>query len=181
MDMYKLKFTVLEQEIFSLLCKNVGKKLSQREIAKILNVSPTAVSKSVKRLLEKNLAKVDKIRNINFVYLNRDEQKAIELKRVENLKQIYLSGISDYLSTNLPGATIILFGSYAYGEDTVNSDIDIAIIGRKEKQLEVEKYKRILNRTIHLLFFESWREIKNRHLKNNILNGIVLHGGVEAC
>ena len=177
MDIYKLKFTSLEQEIFSLLCKRAGEKLSQREIAKLLDVSPTAVSKSLRKLLEKNLAQVEKTKNINFVSLNRDEQKAIELKRVENLKQIYLSGLSDYLLNNLAGSTIILFGSYSNGEDTLNSDIDIAVIERKEKPVQLDKYEKILNRNLHLLFFESWKKI-NKHLKNNILNGIILHGSV---
>ncbi len=178
MDNHKLKFTLLEQEIFSLLSQNAGKKFSQREIAKLLEVSPTAVSKTIKRLIEKKLIKIEKTKNINFVFFNRDEQKAIELKRIENLRQIYLSGLSDFLLNNLPGTTIILFGSYSIGEDIFNSDIDIAIIGRKEKILQLDKYERILNRTIHILFFDSWKKI-NKHLKNNILNGIVLHGNIE--
>jgi len=178
MNTYKFKFTVLEREIFSFLCLRAGEKLSQREIAKKLDVSPTAVSKSVKKLIKKKLAKIEKTKNINFISFNRDEQRAIELKRVENLRQVYLSGLSDYLLDSLPGATIILFGSYSKGEDIFNSDIDIAVIGRREKSLNLNKYEKILNRNIHLLFFGSWKEI-NTHLKNNILNGIVLHGSVE--
>ena len=178
MDIDELKFTTLEQQIFSLLCKCAGKKMSQREIAKHLGVSPTAVSKSLKRLVNKKLAKIEKFKNINLVSLNRDEQKVIDLKRVENLKQVYLSGLSDYLLNKLAGATIVLFGSYSKGEDILSSDVDIAIIGRKEKHLQLEKYRRFLNRHLHLLFFESWKKI-NKHLRNNILNGIIFHGSVE--
>src|SRR3989338_7828797 len=116
MDTYKLKWTRLQTEIFSLLCKRAGEKLSQREIAKILKVSPTAVGNSVKKLRE--LVKIEKTKTINFISFNRDEPKAIELKRVENLKGIYLSGLSDYLEEQLAGSTIILFGSFARGEDT---------------------------------------------------------------
>ena len=83
MDIYKLKWTILEQEIFSLLCIKAGEKLSQREAAKILNVSPTAVSNSTKKLKDSNLIKIEKTKTINFISLNRDEQKAIELKRAE--------------------------------------------------------------------------------------------------
>src|SRR3990167_8160512 len=112
MDIYKLKWTVLEQEIFSLLCLKAGEKLSQREIARILNVSPTAVSNSMKKLKDSNLIKVEKTKTINFVSFNRDEQRAIDLKRVENLRNIYISGLSAYLEKELAGATVILFGSY---------------------------------------------------------------------
>ena len=154
MDIYKLKWTVLEQEIFSLLCLKAGEKLSQREIARILNVSPTAVSNSMKKLKDSNLIKIEKTKTINFVSFNRDEQKAIELKRAENLKNIYLSGLSDYLEKELAGATVILFGSYSKGEDTNSSDIDIAVIERKDKMLELEKYEKILNRRINTNFYD---------------------------
>ncbi len=178
MDICKLKWTVLEQEIFSLLCIKAGEKLSQREVAKILNVSPTAVSNSVKKLKDSNLIKVEKTKTINFISFNRDEQGAIELKRAENLKNIYISGLSDYLEKELAGATVILFGSYSKGEDTNTSDIDIAVIERKDKMLNLEKFEKILNRRININFYDSWKKIHN-NLKNNILDGIILHGGVE--
>ena len=178
MDIYKLKWTILEQEIFSLLCIKAGEKLSQREVANILNVSPTAVSNSTKKLKDSNLIKIEKTKTINFISFNRDEQKAIELKRAENLKNIYLSGLSDYLEKELAGATVILFGSYSNGEDTNTSDIDIAVIERKDKTIDLEKYEKILNRRININFYDSWKKI-HENLKNNILNGILLHGGVE--
>ena len=178
MDIYKLKWTVLEQEIFSLLCLKAGERLSQREVAGILDVSPTAVSNSMKKLKDSNLIKIEKTKTINFVSFNRDEQKAIELKRAENLRNLYLSGLSDYLEKELAGATVILFGSYSKGEDTNSSDIDIAVIERKDKMLELEKYEKILNRRINTNFYDSWKKI-HENLKNNILNGILLHGGVE--
>ena len=178
MDIYKLKWTILEQEVFSLLCIKAGEKLSQREAAKILDVSPTAVSNSVKKLKDSNLIKIEKTKTINFISFNRDEQKAIELKRAENLKNIYLSGLSDYLEKELAGATVMLFGSYSRGEDTNTSDIDIAVIERKDKMLELEKYEKILNRRINVNFYDSWKKI-HENLKNNILNGIILHWGVE--
>jgi len=176
MDTYKLKWTRLQAEIFSLLCKRAGEKLSQREIAKMLKVSPTAVGNSVKKL--KELVKIEKTKTINFISFNRDGPKAIELKRVENLKSVYLSGLSDYLESELAGGTILLFGSYSLGEDTITSDIDIAVIGRKDKVLELEEYEKALNRKININFYDLWKNI-HEHLRNNILNGILLQGGVE--
>lgn len=178
MDVYKLKWTQLQTEIFSLLCLKAGEKLSQREIAKTLNVSPTAVAKSLKSLKENKLIKLEKNKTINFISFNRDEPRAIALKRVENLKNIYLSGLSDFLEKELAGGTIILFGSYAKGEDTTTSDIDIAAIGRKNKMFPLEEYEKMLNREINVNFYNSWKDI-HKYLKNNILNGILLHGSVD--
>lgn len=177
MDIYKLKWTVLQAEIFSLLCIRAGEKLSQREIAKILNVSPTAITNSIPALRDNKLINVEKTKTINFVSFNRDEPRAIDLKRVENLKNIYLSGLSDDLERELAGGTIILFGSYSQGEDTYTSDIDIAVVGRRDKMLSLEGYEKILHRKINVNFYNSWEKI-HKHLKNNILNGILLHGSV---
>jgi len=176
MDIYKLNWTKLQADVFSLLCLRAGEKLSQREIAKILKVSPTSVASSLKKL--NSLVKIEKTKTINFTSFNRDEPKAIDLKRVENLKNIYLSGLSGYLEIALAGSTIILFGSYSRGEDTSTSDLDIAVIERKDKMLHLEEYEKILNRKINVNFYKSWKDI-HEHLKNNILNGILLHGSIE--
>ncbi len=178
MDTNKLKFTQLENEIFSLLCLRSGEKLSQREMAKILDVSPTAIAKSLKKLLNNEFAVLEKTKTINFISLNIKNKRVIEIKRSENIKNIYLSGLSDYLEESLAGSTIILFGSYSKGEDTNRSDIDIAVIERKQKSMDIEKYEKRLNRKIIINFYDSWKEI-HKNLKNNILNGIVLHGGVD--
>ena len=178
MDTYKLKWTVLEQDVFSVVCSLAGESLSQRDIAKKLKVSPTSVGYAIKKLKKDNVIKVVKTKTVHFISLNRDERKAFELKQVENLKNIYVSGLSRYLEQQFFGGTIVLFGSYSKGEDTVSSDIDIAIIGRKDKVLALESYEEVLKRKININFYENWKKI-HTHLKNNILNGIVLHGGVE--
>ena len=177
MDIYKFNFTTLEQETFSFLCLRAGEKLSQREIAQNLQVSPTAVANSIKNLKKRNLIKVEKTKTANLVSFNSGDKKATEMKRVENLKNIYLSGLSDYLEGELPGGTVILFGSYSKGEDSSNSDIDIAVVERKDKVLDLEEYEKTLNRKINVNFYSSWKDI-NKNLKNNILNGILLQGGV---
>ena len=141
-------------------------------------MSPTAVSNSTKKLKDSNFIKIEKTKTINFISFNRDEQRALDLKRAENLKDIYISGLSDYLEKELAGAAVILFGSYSMGEDTNTSDIDIAAIGRKDKMLELEKYEKVLNRKINVNFYDSWKKM-HENLKNNILSGILLHGGIE--
>ena len=99
------------------------------------------------------------------------------MKRAENLRLIYESGIVEYLSENFPAATIILFGSYSFGEDTEYSDIDIAVIESKEKEVDLTKFDTLLERTIFLHFFGSLKDV-DKNLKENIINGIVLKGGI---
>ena len=103
MNIYKLKFTRLQNEIIRLLCIKSGKKLNKREIALNLRVSPTAVSKSLKLLEKENLIKSERVGKINLisVELNRDNPKVIALKRVENLKLIYESELNQFLEDRI--------------------------------------------------------------------------------
>ena len=180
MDMYKLKFTRLQNEIFRLLCIKVGNSLSQREIARLLKVSPTAVSKSLSGLEREGLIRNEKSTTINLLSIrfNRENPKAIALKRAENLKLVYESGLVDFLEEKFPGSTIILFGSYSLGEDTEKSDIDIAVICSKQKHIDMIRFEKLLERNITIQFYEHLNRI-NRNLRSNILNGITLSGSIE--
>jgi len=180
MDMYKLKFTILQNEIFRLLCARAGTSLNQREIARLLCVSPTAVSKSLAGLEKEGLAKVErsKTMNLSSVRFNRDSPRAIALKRVENLRLVYESGLADFLEQKFPGCATILFGSYSLGEDTEKSDIDIAVIGSGGKQTDLTQYEKLLERSINLQFYEDIRKI-DRNLRSNVLRGITLSGVAE--
>ncbi|MEK6864589.1 MAG: MarR family transcriptional regulator [Nanoarchaeota archaeon] len=184
MDRYKLKWTRLQGEILRLMCIRAGQTLNFRGIAKALKVTPTAVSKAITELQKEGLiaVKTSEPMNLAAVRFNRDNKKAVELKRTENLKMIYESGLSGYLFEEFPGCAIILFGSYSRGEDmwteSSRSDIDISIIGAKGKKLNLEKFEKLLERKIIVNYYESWAGI-HTYLKNNILNGIVLSGSIE--
>lgn len=180
MDIYKLKFTILQQEILRFLFIKSGMSFTERALAKHLNVSPTAVSNALKVLEKEELVKVKKDKESGrlSISLNKDNPRVFFMKRIENLRMIYESGLADYLSEKFPGSAIILFGSYSFGEDTIESDIDIAIIGSREKDIDVERFSRLLERKIPLNFYDNFNEI-NKNLRENILNGIVLSGGVK--
>ena len=180
MDMYKLKFTILQQGILRFLFIKSGMSFTERALAKQLKVSPTAVSNSLPLLEKEGLAKVTKDRETGrlSISLNKENPKTFFFKRVENLRTIYESGLLEYLSEKFPGSTIILFGSYSFGEDTADSDIDIAVIGVKRKDVDTEKFEKLLERRVSLNFYDNLNEI-NRNLRENILNGIVLNGGIK--
>jgi len=110
--------------------------------------------------------------------LNKRNHKIMQLKRVDNLKQIYELGLVDFLDKEFAGATIILFGSYSRGDDLINSDIDIAVIGRKEKGIDLKKYEEQLERKININYYASFDKI-HKNLKENLANGIVLSGGFQ--
>jgi len=179
MDIYKLKFTRLQNEILRFLCIKSGMSFNLRALAKHLKVSLTAVSKALKLLEKEELVTVKKDPSSKrlSIELNKKNPKVFTLKRIENLKLIYESELVEYLVEKFPGTTIILFGSYSTGEDTINSDIDIAVIGSKEKEIDLTRFDRLLERTIILHFYKNFKEIHD-DLKSNIINGITLEGAI---
>jgi len=176
----KLKLTNLQQSILRILFVKAGEVFNQRQISNFLNVTQPAIMKALPYLEKSSLIKIKKDKETKrwSITLNRDNHKIMQLKRVDNLKQIYESGLADFLEKKFAGATIILFGSYSRGEDTFNSDIDIAIIERKEKNIGLEEYEKELERKININFYDSFKNI-HKNLKENLCNGIVLIGGVE--
>jgi len=179
-NMYKLRLTNLQQEILRLLFVKAGTSLNHNGIARFLEVSPPAVRKALPRLEKENLIRItqDKVSKRWAVELKRENYRVMQLKRADNLRQTYESGLADFLEKEFAGGTIVLFGSYSRGEDIINSDIDIAVIGRKDKILDLSAYEIILERAININCYPSFDKI-DRHLKENLCNGFILVGGFE--
>ena len=87
------------------------------------------------------------------------------------------SGIIAHIEEKLTPKCIVLFGSYQRGEDTEESDIDL-FIEAKHKTINTKQFEKKLNRKVELHFNKSFTKYP-QELKNNIINGIVLHGFLE--
>lgn len=180
MDICQLKFTKLQQEILRFLFIHTGKIFNQKNIADELKVSPTAISKSIKFLETEKLITLFKDQKSQTLQigLNLENPDIFGLKRAENLKMFYESGLPSLLSEHFSGATIILFGSYAFGEDNKDSDMDIAVIGVKEKSINLEKYEKLLGKPIIIQFYDDFSKI-HKNLRESLFNGILIKGGIR--
>jgi len=179
-NIYKLQFSILQQEILRYLFVKAGESFNARGLAKSLGRTQAGVAKALPKLERSGLVSIkkDAVSGRWSIEINRNNHKAIQLKRADNLKLIYESGFADMLEKDFAGGTVILFGSYSKGEDTINSDIDIAVIGRKEKNIELRAFEGIFNREININFYPSFKDIHKR-LRENIFNGIAIAGGIE--
>ena len=170
-----MKNTDTKDRILELLFDFPTRRFHVREIARILKISAPAVSKAVMQMEKEEFIILKK----GFVYeiqANTLNQQFKNMKRVYNLRKIYLSGLFDFLAENFSLNAIILFGSYSKGEDTEKSDIDIAIEG-KERSIELKEYEKKLNRKINIEFV-NFDKISDE-LKDSIINGIALHGYIS--
>ena len=163
------------EKILSLFFENPTREFHLREISALIKVSPATVSRRLKKFIFLKILSVKKNKPILEVNANLESKIFLEAKKNYYLRKIKESGLLDFLieAYNYP-ETIVLFGSYAKGEDTEKSDIDMAIITEKKLNLDLDNFEKRLKRKIHIL------EIKRKEIKptlmNNIANGIVLYG-----
>ena len=171
------KFTKTEEEILIFLFAHPTTSFRGRVLAGRLKQSAPGVIKSARNLEKMSLLKISKDFSLS-IGLNRENKEIFTLKRINNLSLLYKSGLVSFLSGRFPGSAVLVFGSYAYGEDTEGSDIDLAVIGYPEKELEGKSlmpYEKSLERNVHIHFFRSLKEI-SKNLKENLINGVVLDG-----
>lgn len=152
------------------------------EISKKANLSHTSTKICLQTLVKLAIIKefVEKKGSRKFpifkANLNNNSYK--QHKKLFNLFELQNSGLIDLLQDSLMPRCIVLFGSYQRGEDIEDSDIDI-FIECKEESIDLSKFTKILNRSIQLHFNEHFKKYPDE-LKNNILNGVVLEGYLEA-
>jgi len=172
-----MKTNTTRDKILELLFKFPLKKFHIRELSRVLKISPPAISNALKQLEKEGFVlHISEEKTSYKIQANFSNKNFRNMKRIDNLKNIYSSGLLDYLIENFPLSAIILFGSYSKGDDTEKSDIDMAIES-KEKNLNLESYEKKLNKKINIEFI-SFSKLSNE-LRNSIINGIVLSGYVE--
>ncbi len=159
------------------LSKYPTEGITLRKLSRISRVSLGSLSKIVRRLEKEKIIQKSKMGKSYVITLNIEDEKVRNWKRVINLSLLLSSGIVEEIKEYYPTA-IILFGSYAEGSDTENSDIDLAVFGVKEVKIDIQKYAKILNRKISLFCFKDTNKV-GRNLLNSIANGVTLYGFME--
>lgn len=156
-----------------------GDSFRLRELSRISKISPPSVINYLKEFEKEELIKTYKKRGVPYYQANVDNENLIFYKKLAVLYELYDSGLINYLWEKLAPEAIILYGSYAKGEFTEQSDIDLFIIG-KEKKVDCAEFEKKLSANIHLMFEKEAKSIP-KNLKNNLCNGIVLKGYFKVC
>ena len=161
-------------KVFAEFANNPTKSYQIRELSRIIKLAPTSIMLYAKELKEYNLIKREKI-GVYYAYkANFDDEDFRFYKKILNLMNLRQSGVIKELDAATTPDAVVLFGSYAKGEDIESSDIDIFLLA-KEKRIDLNKYEKKLNRKIQLFFFENLNKLP-KELQNNILNGTILSG-----
>jgi len=157
--------------------QETNKDFSVRGIARSLKLSHATVISHIEELHDLDLIRKKNDTLYPTYYANNEGENMRSYKRDSIKFSIIQSGLVEYIKDKTLPSSIILFGSCAKGTYTKKSDIDI-FVEAKESKLDISKFEKKLKRSINLLF-ESKISNLSDELKNNILNGIILHGFIK--
>ena len=176
---YHMRLKNVRQMVLAYFLMNPTVRLRVRQVERELRVPLPSAIRYCKELLQENILKKEVISGIVVYSADRASKKYLLEKKILNLRQIFESGLVDFLASEYSNPAIILFGSYAKGEDVERSDIDLYIETAKNQDFDLRKFEKILQRPLQVFNFRNVREISNVHLANNIVNGVVLNNFIE--
>ncbi len=175
------RFGTKKARIMEFFLDNPTKEIHARALSRKIKVSAPWVIKTAQELEKEGLVKISRDKGImeTMIRANRENHVFAELKRSYNLLQISESGLKEYLIRSFKRPEcIILFGSYSKGEDTEQSDVDIAIIVRNKSDINVKIYEKKLQRQINI--HQIVKEAIQKEFWNTLANGIIIDGYLDA-
>ncbi len=159
-----------------------AKAHSLREIARKAGIAHTALKSHI-NVLRRNGVIAEKREKIGKriwpIYKAAFESDSYKLyRKLDMIYRLHSSGFVSYLERTYQPDCIVLFGSAARGEDAEDSDIDI-FLQASDREVALSRFESALKRKIQLHIKPRFRQYPDE-LRNNIANGIVLYGFLEA-
>ncbi len=166
-------------KIAELIFNHPNRSFHIRELAKETGLSTTAVVSSIRDLDDSKIIRLEKTDLTTNVIADLDSESYRSYKKIFNLYRLEGHSVIRTLIDAFHAETIVLFGSFARGEDIENSDIDLLILTNSKEKQDIAallgKYEQGLNRKINLHILPALDK-SSKEFKNAVANGIVLHG-----
>jgi len=165
-------------KVAELIFNNPNSTFHIRGIVKEVGLSTTAIVRAVDDLHKFGIIEVEKTDITTNIKADLESEAYRFYKKVFNLYRLERYNIIKALVNEFSAKTVVLFGSYAKGEDVEGSDVDILILSNQKEKLNKSKFGRTekaLNRKINLHVLPSLDK-SSSEFKNTVANGIVLHG-----
>ncbi len=174
-----LFFTKSCFKVAGLIFNYPNKDFHIRGIAKETKLSTTAVESAIEKLRDFGIVKIIPGNVVTSVRADLDSPPYSFYKKIFNLYRLERYNFIENLKNAMQAETIVLFGSFAKGEDIEQSDVDIMVITRSKPDTHITELIRIweheLNRKVNLHVLPSLDGAKSE-FKNSLANGIVLYG-----
>lgn len=160
-------------------CIHPTAMLRVRHIERDVNVPLPSAIKYAKELAKESFLKTNTIAGATLYTADRTSPTYLLEKKLHNIRSLHETRLIAALKETFHNAPLVLFGSYARGEDTENSDIDIYIQTPTTHAFPCTRYEKKLKRSIQLFQYNTIHDVENKELANNIINGITLNGFIE--
>ena len=180
-NMIQIYQKITQFKVLRLFLENPHTTYYLRETARILNMDPMTVKRSLDMLVkDKFLIKFEEKNRILY-QANLENPSLRYLKISYNLSILEEKKLVDFILSKMESVTsIMLFGSFAKGENDEKSDIDIVVISQS-KDKPTSEVSKLLNRDVNLLSFRpsqwSTQSKTNRAFYLDVItDGIALYG-----
>lgn len=169
-----------ELNILKLFFESPTRQFNVREAARQLKITPATASKKLKLLAKRGILSYRKENVLDFYRANLDNDEYRDLKVFYLIRKLKESGFVEALNRFYLKPTIVLFGSAAVGLDTETSDIDLVVISEKTIEFPgVKAFEEKLGRPLQIFAVNDIKDMKNPHLINNVLNGLIMQGEIR--
>lgn len=149
-------------------------EIGVREYSRMAKITPPTASKLLKEFGSEGLLKEKKDKLYLLFRANRESNHLKDLSRIywrEKFDELF-----EEFEKEMPGSRVIIFGSLSKLEAKKDSDIDLAVISKYLRKINMERFEKKYGRKIQAFYFKSMKDI-NTNLKENILEGFVIKGG----
>lgn len=166
-----------------------NKNLTYHDISKKTKLSVMGISKIISKLAIEGIVNVEKMGKSKIPKLILDKRNLEIFVLAEKFKfnefvnqHKELKGFLLTLKENMDSDFSLVFGSYASGEESINSDLDLLIVSSKDNIKNLNSAKSLLNIEVNPIFVkkkEFINEFKGKHrLYADIINGkrIIING-----
>lgn len=141
------------REALALLIATPGQELHTREIARRVNADAHPVQRALERMLDAGLLESRRLGNLRL-WSVRDSELVGPARELIRRTAGVAGSLREALSSMKGVQLAFLFGSYASGQDTLGSDIDLFVVGSPdwtELSREVTKQESSLTREINVV------------------------------
>ena len=166
--------------VLEFFLKNPNTKIHLKGLAKKLKISPRTAEVYCKSYLKEGILALDRVANTTQYSLDNDKPLVKAVKKMYALSVFNGSkNFYEFAAKNKNIIEIFLYGSYADGEYSSNSDVDLLIITQGEKKLDVSQLARIgealgsrIETTIYTI--GEWRKKQNTSFAVNVNKNKIL-------
>jgi len=171
----KLFASKTRTDLLTLFFMNSGKEFYMRELSRGLDVNVNAVRRELKNLKELAIIKEKRKGNLILYTVNKNSPIYKELKGMV----LKTSGLGEFLKERLEKMDLefaLVYGSFARGEETERSDVDILIVGRVDEDEFVKiinDFEKRIRREINYIIWSEKEFRRKAREKHHLLHEIL--------